>query len=615
MPTYVKPSSVVPSKNYRIRTRQKVGLEEQANETYQVTSVEGVPPLGRGGETNGIAKREIQDLRLEWYAQLEQSVGEAQQAILQMVEKHDRILQSQAPEDVERHQESRQVKQLGEMILRRDNFTVLSEFQRFPEEERTEVLKRFVGVEMALANSTGNLMSADVLCSGTLGLTEPDENTLKDRFHMLSRAVASSRVSDLLQINVLSEEKFALDEQGRAIGVSIGVDGVGVTGNLPNNKLYFLNVDYSNPEIQRGLYDLEALDYITGQIDRHTGNIFVDPETGKVRGIDNDMAFPERPRERLVKGAEIASRAVGNLPLFMHAETARKIESITPEQLRETLQSVHYPGDPNSGRLTDAEIDGAVTRLEEMQRHVQTLRGQGRVVEAFDQNTYAAVIQHQMGTLRAQYPDKPTSELSDRELGICRISSYLGAVEINKMRNEIAVREGVAESIDSEGVKAHGLSNKAKLDEHYRQRLDERIQYCEKRLQKLENPSLWTMIKSLRYGGVEGAKEAFGEKLNEAQSALGELKAQRPEQFPGEGLKGPEQLQREPLGEKLGVQIERSVSTREAMNLSRGTLHEVDGELESLSKGHDQEKPNGQKVGEMIERKQGESVGAGGIKR
>ena len=37
--------------------------------------------------------------------------------------------------------------------------------------------------------------------------------------------------------------------------------------------------------------DLQLIDALTGQVDRHGGNIFVDPKTGKVTGIDNDAAF------------------------------------------------------------------------------------------------------------------------------------------------------------------------------------------------------------------------------------------------------------------------------------------------------------------------------------
>ena len=45
------------------------------------------------------------------------------------------------------------------------------------------------------------------------------------------------------------------------------------------------------PRIQKGLSDLQLFDAISGQVDRHAGNIYVDPETGTVTGIDDDRAF------------------------------------------------------------------------------------------------------------------------------------------------------------------------------------------------------------------------------------------------------------------------------------------------------------------------------------
>ncbi len=49
--------------------------------------------------------------------------------------------------------------------------------------------------------------------------------------------------------------------------------------------------DFENPVTQKEFADLQLIDYLTGQTDRHPGNIYVDSETGEVTGIDNDQAF------------------------------------------------------------------------------------------------------------------------------------------------------------------------------------------------------------------------------------------------------------------------------------------------------------------------------------
>src|SRR5690606_12126903 len=113
-------------------------------------------------------------------------------------------------------------------------------------------------------------------------------------------------------------------------------------------------------------------DYITGQIDRHTGNIFIDPNDQTVRGIDNDLAFPVVPREQMLQDQTNSAKSVANKPLFMHSDTADKIEAMSPAALRKTLESIPTP--PGVAGLEPAAIDGTVQRLVEMQDHIKDLR-------------------------------------------------------------------------------------------------------------------------------------------------------------------------------------------------------------------------------------------------
>lgn len=74
---------------------------------------------------------------------------------------------------------------------------------------------------------------------------------------MVSRAVASYQLDSLLQLGVVAEEKFGLDEQNRVFGISVLADGAGIQSEFraegPGSPKIgcFLNVDYSDPVIQR----------------------------------------------------------------------------------------------------------------------------------------------------------------------------------------------------------------------------------------------------------------------------------------------------------------------------------------------------------------------------
>ncbi|WP_294222999.1 hypothetical protein [Prosthecobacter sp.] len=219
---------------------------------------------------------------------------------------------------------------------------------------------------------------------------------------LLARAVASHEVDKLLELNVCAEEKFAVDEKGVLYGVSVQCDGAGVRSEHGENdygepNIAFLDTDYSAPQVQHGVHDLEVLDYITGQIDRHAGNIFIAPSSGKVTGIDNDLAFPEIDRdEMLQRSPEMQAKVVPGMPKMIHKDTAAKILATDPEELRRQLQAVRPPNGDQG--LSDEEIDGAVKRLTDLQTAIRLAQegvGDMVIVAEFNQQTYQAAIQNQ----------------------------------------------------------------------------------------------------------------------------------------------------------------------------------------------------------------------------
>jgi len=142
-------------------------------------------------------------------------------------------------------------------------------------------------------------------------------------------------------------------------------------------------VDYADPRIQKGLSDLQLFDAISGQVDRHAGNIYVDAETGTVTGIDDDRAFGEGQDARDVAG-RTKNQHYRGLPELVDAATADEILRKDPDDLREELAR----RDNDLSALDDTEIDDAVLRLETVQAYLRDLKAQGKLVTAWNDDTY-----------------------------------------------------------------------------------------------------------------------------------------------------------------------------------------------------------------------------------
>jgi|GEM_PF-2512611 len=260
---------------------------------------------------------------------------------------------------------------------------------------------------------------------------------------LLARSVATYQVDQLLGTNVIAEEKMAVTPEGRLMGVSVQADGAQVTGKH-EEKDCFLKTDYSDPRIQKGMADLEAVDYITGQIDRHNGNIFVHPESGKVTGIDNDLAFPEHKRaDVLASDPGLGEKAVKTMPRLMSQETADKILATKPEQLADLLKGMQNPD--GAGGLSPAEIQGAVDRLQELQNAIKAPASGVQVVKEFNQQTYETSIQQQRDLLAEQTGlddfKQPAADFKDVDnaslMAGAHKASYLGAAVMVGQKYEL----------------------------------------------------------------------------------------------------------------------------------------------------------------------------------
>jgi hypothetical protein len=265
---------------------------------------------------------------------------------------------------------------------------------------------------------------------------------------LLTRQVASYRADQFLGLNGVVEERFGRNAQGQVIGVSIQADGCNIVSNSG-----LMRVDCSDPRIQRGLSDLEVSDFITGQTDRHAGNIFIDPATGKVTGIDNDLCFPEMGLNKL--SGEAKEYVVG-MPKMMHAETRDKILAVDPKEFRKMLSVP--PPKPGPSPLSKAAINSAVNRLESLQRELRRPNSSIEVVQQFDKETHRRALKQQDDAFKrevnywrsnvvaqgmheyGQLPDPQKATLDGRiknSYNTAPKTSYLGTVELEMAKNRI----------------------------------------------------------------------------------------------------------------------------------------------------------------------------------
>lgn len=149
-------------------------------------------------------------------------------------------------------------------------------------------------------------------------------------------------------------------------------------------------VDFTDPALRRALVQLQLLDALTAQGDRHQGNYIVQlGEDGRFEGlqaIDNDQAFGTRvidPNQLLRRTGGQAPTVVDGrvygtegfngvcLPEVVDRDMKNTFDALTHEDLRAAL----------TGLLPDKEVEACLLRLSAIKAHLNRLEDQGRVIE------------------------------------------------------------------------------------------------------------------------------------------------------------------------------------------------------------------------------------------
>ena len=233
--------------------------------------------------------------------------------------------------------------------------------------------------------STGeivNQIGADTLTNlatflsrySTQVMANMEQAGISDDSRIDSRNSAMSAVADLLGTpNLLARSRpmnlTVQDENGNPVELEgtfmAEAKGIDLNNALSNHKL--LNpkalVGTDGKAIQQ-LADLQLLDFICGNVDRHMGNIFyqVDEKTGKltgIQGIDNDCSFGEFVPE----GGESRRRLAGlDNMRCISASMAKRVMALKGPTLKYALRGYG---------LTEKQLDAACKRVELIQERIQ----------------------------------------------------------------------------------------------------------------------------------------------------------------------------------------------------------------------------------------------------
>ena len=198
-------------------------------------------------------------------------------------------------------------------------------------------------------------------------LTHNDEAGIEPDKRIDNRNAAMTTVSVLLGVPKLVCRSIPLKLRG--------ADGKSVEGtimdlaegydlnNLPPEAEKINGSSLSTPgmEWRKSVADLQVLDYICGNVDRHGANLFYQfsgdpPKLTGVQGIDNDCDFGTI----VLKDGKGQKRLIGTASMNAVSESMYcKVMSLKPEQLKFALRG---------HELSEKELDAAAARLTEMQR-------------------------------------------------------------------------------------------------------------------------------------------------------------------------------------------------------------------------------------------------------
>ncbi len=201
------------------------------------------------------------------------------------------------------------------------------------------------------------------------------------------RNIATSNIDTALNTNVIAKTQFIatqfIDENNKThdeFGIAMEkADG----GHLNGLKIGDLKKAINDPNFRKDMINLQVMDAITMQLDRHAGNYMIDIKNGQykgLKGIDNDNCFDSATKpvniHDLHSGQQKMAGFYGShnagLPPLMDKALAMKLSN--PTALKALIKQ-------NAEGLISADrLEAALARADDISAHAQTLLTQRRVV-------------------------------------------------------------------------------------------------------------------------------------------------------------------------------------------------------------------------------------------
>lgn len=265
-----------------------------------------------------------------------------------------------------------------------------------------------------------------------------------------SRAVASSRLDEVLGTNILTKTVFAqrIKNNKMTRGTSAELakgSSIQQTHTYEEFRKFttYDEFDYSNGAVQRQLATLQLLDAITGQSDRHAENFLIDRETHTVSGIDNDISFGQKKTE--VSGPMAEDDKFQGMPPYIDESIGDKILRVNEKLVRQALRDL----------LPPQAISATIIRLRKVKQHLRTMK-QGQRFLKVNQWGTNTLDEH---TDRNSYLGR-TKRLSEESKNRAR---FIPTMDTNKRERFLKLR-GKLEVFHVEPAK---IANLAKIGTKY----------------------------------------------------------------------------------------------------------------------------------------------------
>lgn len=190
---------------------------------------------------------------------------------------------------------------------------------------------------------------------------------IHDGARMDNRNAAMNAVAELLNVPQLLAKSVPMemiDQNGKVVKGTFMLEAKGVdVGNLSEEDSFHDQSSLRNLDgrAMKSIADLQVLDYICGNTDRHSGNVayIFSERTNKligIQGFDNDTAFGTLVPK---PGDDVGFLTLPENMMAVSESMYQRLQEITPEILKFSLRGFG---------LSEEELDAAVQRMDHLKK-------------------------------------------------------------------------------------------------------------------------------------------------------------------------------------------------------------------------------------------------------